>query len=275
MSNNLKIIIIKLFSCLSLSLIISSCTLFDSKPVTKPLTAKEQLLQKAQALMLADHFKQAEPLLLSLVAEPENNVDPVYNFSLWNLSLVYEKLGSPDKAILVLNQLVSRNPENISTFKINASLMKNYFLVGNQSEALKYKKVLDGLNPKLNIQADAMYLDLLPTLNLNYDQLVLQELEYLNEIQKYLLFVMEQKTAKSNALAADSLITIYQRIYSLTEKDQMNKAFKEKILIALIDNLNRFNLFKLDDLNLNPRTVVKFSIFSEKLKKQITERLHQ
>ncbi len=278
MSNNLNVILIRLFSLLSIGsalFFISGCAFFASEPETKPPTARELLYDKGRLLLLSSQYKKAEPPFLSLVAEPESNSDFIYDNSLWSLSLVYEKLDSPEKAILALNQLLGRRSKHVTRFKIIASLMKNYFRVGNSDEAKKYKKMLDVENPKSNIDAEKLYLELQQTLNLNLDHSLLEELEYLGEIQKYLLFVMEQNQSKSNVRATDLLISVYQRTYDLTTKDVMNKKFKEKVLIALFDNINRFNLYKMNDLNVNMQTVAKFSSFSEKLQKQITERLYQ
>ena len=281
MSNNLKITLIKLFSLLKFLGLLSSlyfllgCALFASEPDIKPPTARELLYDKGRELLLVGQYKSAEQPFLTLVAEPESNSDFIYDNSLWSLSLVYEKLDYPEKSIVTLNQLLARKSKHVSRFKTLASLMKNYFRVGNSDEAQKFKKMLDIENPKSNIEADQIYLELQQTMNLNFDHSLLEELEYLSEVQKYLLFVMEQNQSKSNVLATNLLISIYQQAYSLTEKDVMNKKFKEKVLIALFDNINRFNIYKINDLNVNMQTVAKFSNFSEKLQKQITERLYQ
>ena len=253
----------------------SGCALFKSSPEVKPPTARELLYDKGRLLLLSGQYSKAEVPFLNLVAVPESNSDFIYDNSLWSLSLVYEKLDVPEKSIVTLNQLLPRNSKHVSRLKTTASLMKNYFRVGNSDEARKFKKMIDLENPKSNIDADRLFLDLQQTLNLNFDHSILEELEYLGEIQKYLLFVMEQNFSKSNIRATDLLISIYQQAYNLTEKDVMNKKFKEKILISLFDNINRFNLYKLNDLNVNMQTVAKFSYFSEKLQKQITERLYQ
>lgn len=272
---SLKKIMTKLFTLASFLIILSGCAFFLKSPATTPLTEREIIFNNAKVFMTEEQFVKAEPLFLSLVAEPEVNGDLLYNYSLWNLSLVFEKIGSPEKSILFLNQLLIRQPSTISRFKILASLMKNYFRVGNTLEALRYKKLLDAENPNLRMDPDVVYLDLLQTLNLNFDHLILEELAYVSEIQKYLLFVMEQKESKSSEQAATLLISIYEKAYALTLKDSFTQEFKEKILMALLDNLNQFNNYKLDDLNINLKTVAKVSYFSEKLKKQITDRFYQ
>ena len=71
------------------------------------------------------------------------------------------------------------------------------------------------------------------------------------------------------------MISIYQQSYARTEKDSLKNDFKKEILISLLDKLRKFNLYKLNDLNINLKTVSKFSIFAEKLEKQITDRLLQ
>ncbi len=252
----------------------TSCAFFWGTKI-KTLDEREITFEKAKALVAAEKYNLAEPLLLSLVAEPESSLDALYDQSLWRLSLVYEKMGYPEKAILALSQLSGRAHYDITRFRILISLMKNYYLVGNPNEALRLKAIIDLENPKFRLNADAAYLDILQTLNLNYDLHISQELDYVAEVQKYLLFVMEQKQSKSNQHATELLISIYQRAFDQTKNDKLSLEFKGKILISLLDNLHRFENYRLDDLNASAKTVGKFAAFSEKLQKQITERLHQ
>ena len=135
--------------------------------------------------------------------------------------------------------------------------------------------MLDDEKPRTTIQTNVLYVTLQQTLNLNYDQLILEELDYVGEAQKYLLYVMEQNQSELNQVATELLISIYQRAYAQTKKDSLQADFKEKILVSLLDKLILFESYKLNDLNINLQTVAKFSKFSEKLEKQITDRLHQ
>ena len=280
MSSNLKQTMISLFVYLKKQsnwfifvFILSGCAFFNNSEVV--LNEREVIFEKANVLLQAEQYAKAEPLFLSLTAEPAAKLDPIYDLSLWNISLIYDKFALPEKAILALDLLRERKSTYILEFTVNAALMKNYFLVGNKLVALKYKKLLDDENPKTSISADILYSNLRQTLNLNYDQLVLQELDYIGEIQKYLLFVMEQNESSTNQQATENLISIYQQSYARTEKDSLKNDFKKEILISLLDKLRKFNLYKLNDLNINLKTVSKFSIFAEKLEKQITDRLHQ
>lgn len=279
-SNLKKISIASLnyLSCFSAILILSSafvgCSLFGESDESRPLNEREVIFEKAKALMAAEQFAKAEPFFLSLTAEPEEKSDYIYDLSLWNISLIYEKLAQPEKSILSLNLLLDRQTTHVIHFKIKAALMKNYFRVGNKVVALNYKKSLDELNPKVSIPAETLYLNLIQTLNLNYDHLVIEELDYVGEIQKYLLYVMEQNDSKMNQHATELLISIYERAYALTNKDSVQPEYKQKILISILDKLRLFNLYKMNDLNINLKTVTKFSRFSEKLEKQIADRLH-
>lgn len=277
MSSNLKKITTILFVYLSCFLLISlttSCALLNNSDA-EPLNQRQQIFEKGKALLANDQFAKAEPFFLNLTAEPEEKSDLIYDMSLWNISLIYEKLGLPEKSILALNLLVDRQTEHVLPFKIKAALMKNYFCVGNKIVAIKYKKMLDDEKPRATLATNVLYVTLQQTLNLNYDQLILEELDYVGEAQKYLLYVMEQNQSELNQAATELLISIYERAYALTKKDSLRTEFKEKILISLLDKLRLFETYKLNDLNINLKTVAKFSKFSEKLEKQITDRLHQ
>ena len=163
--------------------ILFGCAFFNNSEVVP--NEREVMFEKANVLLQADQYAKAEPLFLSLTAEPTAKLDPIYDLSLWNISLIYDKFALPEKAILALDLLRERKSTYVLEFTVNAALMKNYFLVGNKLVALKYKKLLDDENPKTSISADILYSNLRQTLNLNFDQLVLQELDYIGEIQKY------------------------------------------------------------------------------------------
>ena len=255
-------------------LIFTGCAFFNTS--TERRSEREIIFDKAKTLIESDQYAKAEPLFLSLTAEPSlSETDSIYDLSLWNIALIYDKLALPEKAIFALNLLQDRKSEFVLKFTINTALMKNYFLVGNKLVALKYKKLLDEENPKTSISADVLFSNILQTLNFNFDQLVLEELDYVAEVQKFLLFVMEQNESDTNRRATETLISIYQQVYALTKKDSLQNDFKQKILVSLLDKLRRFDQYKLDDLNINLKTVSRFSIFSEKLEKEITDRLHQ
>ncbi len=236
---------------------------------------RKDLFQKGISHMVNEKYDLAQPIFLKLTAEPELKSDLIYDLSLWNISLTYEKLGLPEKAILALNLLMDRNTPHVLPFKLKAALMKNYYRVGNNLVAQRFKKMLDDEKPKATLSTETLFLALRQTLNLNYDHLILEELNYVGEAQKYVLYVMEQNTSELNETATDLLISIYQQSYALTTTDKLQDSFKEKILISLLDKLRLFNSYKLNDLNINLKTVTKFSNFSEKMEKQITDRLHR
>lgn len=250
----------------------SGCAIF-SRPQTTLLNEREVLFEKGHALMLAQEYSKAEDLFLSLTGQAMSNPDSPYDLSLWNLSLIYEKKGMPEKSILLLTQLLNGQTKFVSKFKIQASLMKNYFRIDNQPEAMSYKKLLDSENP--NLSFDDLYNNLVETLDLNYDRSAPQELDYVREIQKYLVFVMEQNESLTNEKATELLISIYDSAYALLKKDSYNHDFKRKIAISMLTNLRRFDLLKLNDLNINLNTVAKFSKYSETRQKQITDWLHK
>jgi len=259
-------------NCASVETKHTSTTSADTK-APRPLTERELLYEKGNALLLAQEYSKAEDLFLSLTGTRMAKPDAPYDLSLWNLSVINEKQGHPEKAILILRQLL--DSQHLSTFAVKAALMKNYFRVDNKAEALKYKKLLDAENPKMTVAAPALYSDLIETLDLNYDHLLLQELDYVGEIQKYLIYVMEQNDSNKNERATDTLIAVYDRAASVLNRDTATPEFKKKVAISLLNNLHRFDLLKLNDLNLNFKTIAKFSNYSEKKQKQITDWLYK
>ncbi len=258
---------------------LTSCTYLtkslSERNDVQPMTEREYVFEKGKALFDGDQYEKSMPFFLKITRQRPSAADSYYENSLWSLSVAFERIGSPEKALLTLQELARTKQNVISLFRIRLAEMKNHFRVSNEYQALEVRKQIDALQPLSYYSIDDIYADLMATTLLNYDHLILEELEFIAETQKYFVYVMESKRAPLNERATDVLIGISDRTYALLSKENLNLEFRRKIAEALLDFLRRFDRYKIDDLNINLNTVSKFSRYSEKKQKLITEWLHQ
>lgn len=261
-------------SCLVFLVLISSCSLFEKKSEIKELTPREANFEKAVTFFNEKNFNNALPLFQKISQQSEAKVDRVYDLTLWYLSVIYEKTNMPEKALLTLKELTLRNSTIVPSLKVRFSQMKNHFRVSNEYQALEVKKLIDSNQPLLRNDIETIYSYLFETTDLNYDHLAVEELQFVGQLQKYFIYVMESSQSPENAQATELLISIYDNFFKILKNNKLNFNFRKKIAIALIDQLRLFDRYKIDDLNVNLMTIAKFSNYSEKKQKLLTDWLY-
>lgn len=263
---------IKIF-CLLLAF--SSCTLFETKPEVKVQSPREINFEKAVALFKDKEFNSALPIFQKISQQSESSQDRIYDLSLWYLSVLYEKSNLPEKALLALKELESRKTSAIPLLKIHFAQMKNHYRVSNEYQALEIKKLIDANQPLLRNSISTIFSYLVDSTELNYDHLVIEELQFVGQMQKYFIYVIESSQAPQNEQATDLLISIYEQFFKVLKNNKLNFEFRKKISITLIDQLRLFDRYKIDDLNVNMKTMAKFSRYSEKKQQTLTNWLYQ
>jgi hypothetical protein len=253
------------------------CFLFLASCVVRQerrLTEREVIYQKGLSLFSSSKYLESAAFFLKVAQNPEDDSDELYNSSLWNLSLVYERYGEFDKSILALQELERRKPATISLFKIQLSLMKNYIRIGNQKVSDDYRKKIDNTSPIDRYGINEIYFSLLENVSFNYDQVMVEELKFLGDTQKYFIFIMEKKTPSLSDKATELLITLYDGFFIALERDTFNRQFKKTLAIELLEQLRRFDYYKLDEPQLNLKTIAKFSHYSNEKQKYLTKWLY-
>ncbi|MBC7741635.1 MAG: hypothetical protein H7061_05540 [Bdellovibrionaceae bacterium] len=254
---------------------LTSCTHATPQAEVRPITEREFQFEKGIRHLENEEYEKAQPYFLNISVAPTNSADLFQEKALWNLSIIFEKLGQPEKALLTLQQLERLQPAMISLFNIRLAEMKNHFRVSNHYQALEVKRIIDQSRPVMRYTIEEIYIALKDTSNLNYDHLVLEELQFVSEAAKYFVYVMESKKSPMNEEATELLISICNHALSLLNQKALKHEFRVQIAEALLDILRKFEQYKLDDLNLNQKTMAKFSSYAEKKQKIITDWLHQ
>jgi hypothetical protein len=93
-------------------------------------------------------------------------------------------------------------------------------------------------------------------------------------MQKYFVYVMENQTSTLEGEKLTELLMLYyERFNSQLNSGLLSKELKKRLIISLIDQLNKFDRYKLNDATKNIKHLNRFSEFAELSEKRLTERL--
>lgn len=257
---------------LSASLILTSCAFFREKSsLPRALTEREQMFASAEDFYAKGNFESAKTLYFRLSRNVSGKYDSVYDQSLWRLVKIYEKSDESEKALLTLDELSIRKSSTISINKIKFAQMKNNFRVANLYQANIIKKEIDEAYRSEALDAEELFEILIDSTDLSYDHHMLEELLFLGTIQKYFVFVMESQLAPENEQLTDHLIKSYEHFFSLLKRSNLSADFKKKLSISLVDQLRKFDRYKIDSDGTNAETLLRFSNYSEPKQKILIE----
>lgn len=260
---------------ISLVISLSSCALLEETRVEREPSEQEKIFNEADSLLATGDYSGAEALYAKLTRNSKSTLDPIYDKSLWHLAKIYEKQNQSAKALLALDELANRSSNTIPKDKVKFAQIKNHFRVTNFFQAREIKKDLDEDYKNKDISLYDIYENLTETADLNYDNHILEELMFLGEMQKYYLFVMESDMYPENELLTDRLIATYDNFFAALYRPEANEEFKRQLSVALLDQLRKFDQYKIDGSAENANTIEKFSNYSEQKQKKLTEGLNQ
>lgn len=257
---------------LSASLFLTSCAFFGEKSsLSRAPTEREQMFAGAEDFYNKGDFESAKTLYFRLSRNVSGRFDSIYDQSLWRLVKIYEKSDESEKALLSLDELSLRKASTISANKIKFAQMKNNFRVANLYQAGIIKKEIDEAYRSENLDLEEIFEILIDSTDLTYDHRMLEELLFLGEVQKYFVFVMESQLSPENEQLTDHLIKSYEHFFSLLKRSSLSADFKKKLSISLLDQLRKFDRYKLDSNETNIETLLRFSNYSEPKQKILIE----
>lgn len=271
-----------LFKILILFFVLSSCSLWpmaeekvEIKPVEKAPPSERQLTyDKARGLYNLGQFQEAEPIYFQITRYPPEGRDSVYDKSLLDLAFLYEKTDQSEKAILALDELSKRDTSVIDKASIKILLIKNHYRVTNYYQARLLRNELDGMYRTQEVSLQDIYSGLYYQTSLYYDRHIFDELLFLGDMQKYFVYVIEsQSNAVEGEKLTELLMLYYERFNSQLNSGLLSKDLKKRLIISLIDQLNKFDRYKLNDATKNIKHLNRFSDFAEINEKRLTERL--
>lgn len=255
-------------------LLISGCAYFQETPVAYVPTEREQLFSLAENFYISNNDEEALPIYFKISRNPEGDYDPIYDQSLWRLVKIYEKNDQSEKALLNLEELLSRHTDTVSKYKIKFSQMKNHFRVSNDYQAVEIRKELDRAFKTRQISLEEIYACLVDSADFIYDHKLIEELAFLGEVQKYFVFIMESNLSPQNERITELLLKDYERFFAALAKDTLSAEYKRKLSVSLLDQLRKFDQYQLIGDEKNP-TLLRFASYSEEKQKVLVERLNQ
>ncbi len=256
---------------LSASLVLISCAFSEKSLLPRALTEREQMFARAENFYAKGDFESAKTLYFRLSRNVSGKYDVVYDQSLWRLVKIYEKSDESEKALLSLDELSIRKSSTISKNKIKFAQMKNNFRVANFYQANIIKKEIDEAYRSEALDLEEVFEILIASTDLTYDYRMLEELLFLGEIQKYFVFVMESDLTPENEQLTDHLIKSYEHFFSLLKRSNLSPEFKKKLSISLLDQLRKFDRYKIDNNGTSTETLLRFSNYSEPQQKILVE----
>ena len=263
---------ISIISFLLINLFLTGCALFEENTTEiHKITEREQMFANAEAFYKNNNFESARLLYFRLSRNIESVFDPIYDQSLWRLVKIYEKNDESEKALLTLDELSTRKSSKIEKNKIKFAQIKNNFRVTNFYQAKELKKEIDESYKNKTLSLEEIYDYLVDTTEFTNDHHLLEELMFLGEVQKYFIFIMESSMSPENEQLTERLINNYEHFFTALKQSMLSTEFKKKLSISLLDQLRKFDQYKIDTSNLNTKTITRFLNYSEIQQKILVE----
>lgn len=257
---------------------LANCSLLSveetSKAATKSAPSERQLIyDKANGFFKAEKYEEAERFYFQITRYPPDGRDEIYDKALFDLASLYEKTDQSEKAILALDELFKRDSSTIDKASVKVLLIKNHYRVTNYYQARIVRSKLDDLYRSQEVSLADLYTALYYQTNLYYDRHVFDELSFIGDMQKYFVYVMESSMSNEAEKLTELLMLYYERFDLQLNKSILSTDIKKRLIILLIDQLNRFDRYQLNDSTKNITYLNRFSTFAENLEKKLTERL--
>ena len=223
-----------------IALTLSACALFEEREEKADRISTNQNFSKGQALVLAREFDKALPFLAMTLKEGQSPNNRNYEMTLLYSARAYDQLGQPEKAILAINEFLTKPYSTTEEIQTRALLLKNYAKQGldiaNNIEKSRLEQAV-----KMNEGESADILrGLYWSMEFSCDQFCLAELKFLKEIQLQFLYLIE----KDVAIAGESREILQQRyhyFHQFLKKDYLQLSFRREIAAGILDSLQRLS----------------------------------
>lgn len=195
---------------------------------------REQFL-KGQSLALTGEYEKAIPLLVQTLQKKTKDDEQ----ALLLLARCHDQMSQPEKAILVLTELLAKQLDPVTELKARTLLVKNQNKVKVESQKTDDLKTLRSLINMANEDKVLVLENLRWAMDFSCDQYCLAEVSFLQQMQTEYLYIVETDE-RASARAASILEDKYAFFVGFLDKDFLDVAFKQKLLWNLIDSLDKF-----------------------------------
>jgi hypothetical protein len=247
----------------------------EEKLTVPEIIKKERLnlFDLAEGKLKEEKLAEALELYLKITREAHNTKDIVYDKSLLRIAEIYEKTDQSEKSILALEELNLRNTPLLDPASKLVLLMKNHYRVTNYHQADQLRSELNQLYKARKIGLTEIYKALFYQTDLYYDRHILDESEFVGNLQKFFVYVMESDMTEEAEKLTDLLIHYYNGFLNKLDSPQLSGELKKKLIISLLDQFGKFDRYKLTDTRDEVSQLQRFSSFAEQQQRKLTERL--
>jgi hypothetical protein len=272
---------LKFIVMLLLSLGLSSCAYIQENLKDPPpppekevvLSERELLFNEAEKNYKSGLYEPALQQYLRIARDPSDGADPLYEKTILGMAKIYEKTGQSEKAVLAFSELQRMNSTVISDTSLKMSLIKNHFRVSNYYQAKTIKTEIDSDYKEQKINLSDLFQAIYYETDMYFDGEILNELLFLGEIQKYFIYVIESDRADDSEKATDLLILNYNKFLTKLDSPVFSADLKKKLIISLIEQLNKFDRYRMEGSKNNLSNFNRISNFASTTQRNLTERL--
>ncbi len=190
---------------------------------------------KGQSLALTGEYERAIPLLIQTLQKKTKDEEQ----ALLLLARCHDQMSQPEKAILVLTELLSKQLDPVTELKGRTLLVKNQTKVKIENQKSADFKTLRSLINMANEDKVLVLENLRWAMDFSCDQYCLAEVLFLQQMQTEYLYIVETDE-RASARAASILEDKYAFFVGFLDKDFLDPEFKKKLMWALIDSLDKF-----------------------------------
>lgn len=216
---------------------LTSCNLLpkaDDPIKTENSPDREQFL-KGQSLALTGEYEKAIPILMATLLKKNSDEEQ----ALLLLARCHDQMSQPEKAILVLTDLLTRRLDPVTELKSRTLLVKNQTKVNLNIQKTEDFKTLRSLINMANEDKVLVLENLRWAMDFSCDQYCLAEVSFLQQMQVEYLYIVETDERASER-AAGILEDKYNFFVGFLDKEFLDVEFKKKLMWALIDALDKF-----------------------------------
>ncbi len=221
-------------------LLLSSCSLFQSKDENTDRVARNHNFPKGEALVLSREYDKALPFLAASLKEGNGPDNRNYDLTLLYSARAYDQLGVPDKAILALNEFLTKPFSRTEEIQARSLILKNYAKQGLDITSNNEKMYLEQAIKMKEGESSDILRGLDWSMDFSCDQFCVAELKFLKEIQLQYIYLIEKDAAFAST-ATQILQQRYQYFYQFLKKDYLQLPFRREIAAGLLDSLQRLN----------------------------------
>lgn len=217
---------------------LSACSLFQTQKYFIDESAVFTDFKKGQALISSQDYAESVPFLIKSLEQKDEN----YAETLFLLSRSYDQLSQPDLVINTINEYQNLKSNNSLDRELIVQFLniKNEIKLGTSQPNSKSKTAIQKIINHKNFSKKNITEALIWPLDFKCDQFCVKEILFLQNVQIYLLYVVELNNEDSKKAAA-LLQLKYSFFYNILKSNNKIDDQKNEIKVALLKSLNYFN----------------------------------